>query len=121
MTRKNNIRYAPMTPADVAATVGMSNIIIAIEEMSELIQVLCKKLRCEGICTYPSRKGVEEVNAGIVEETADVMICLDTLKSLLGITPEELKEIRDYKMQRMTDICAETGIPIKRAKNENEG
>lgn len=62
--------------------------IIAMEEMSELTKEVCKDLRGE-LRRYD-----------IVEEFADVFICLNNLKLMYNITDEEIQEWVNYKTER---------------------
>ena len=63
---------------------------IPIEEMSELTQHLIKILR-----------GKEtKDNIGLLEELADVQICLDNLKIYFGINDDDFKYMMDIKFER---------------------
>lgn len=62
--------------------------IVAMEEMAELQQQLSKKIR-----------GYED-RTGILEEMADVYICLSTLECICNISPEEMQQAIDVKLQR---------------------
>ena len=61
---------------------------IAMEEFAELTQVISKQIR-----GYDNR-------IGLLEEMADAYICLEFLKSIFNITPEELQKAMDVKLQR---------------------
>ncbi len=61
---------------------------IAMEEFAELIQQISKQIR-----------GYDD-KIGLLEEMADVYICLEFLKSIFNITPEELQKAIDVKLQR---------------------
>ena len=65
-------------------------IIVAIEELSELQKELCKMLR----------KGSADNIENIKEEIADVSIMLDQLVYYLEIDKEELLEIQTEKLNR---------------------
>lgn len=64
--------------------------IIPIEEMAELTQHLSKLIR--------KRENYDET--GILEEIADVQICLDNLKILLDIDNEKLRYAMEVKFER---------------------
>ena len=61
---------------------------IAMEEFAELQQEICKQIR-----------GYDD-KIGLLEEMADAYICLEFLKSIFDITPEELQKAMDIKLQR---------------------
>lgn len=61
---------------------------IAMEEFAELTQQISKQIR-----GYDNR-------IGLLEEMADAYICLEFLKSIFDITPEELQKAMDVKLQR---------------------
>jgi len=71
-------------------------IIMAIEEMSELIKVLTKFLRLKNALDVKKT----EVAGMIAEERADVSIMLDQLRIIFGNSGMEM-HIRDYKMDRL--------------------
>jgi len=61
---------------------------ITMEEFAELTQQISKQIR-----GYDNR-------IGLLEEMADAYICLEFLKSIFDITPEELQKAIDVKLQR---------------------
>lgn len=61
---------------------------IAMEEFAELTQQISKQIR-----GYDNR-------IGLLEEMADAYICLEFLKFIFDITPEELQKSMDVKLQR---------------------
>lgn len=63
--------------------------IVCMEECSELIQAISKRLR-----------GKSDANDNLAEEMADVTICLHLLKEMYGITDEQLDEWIDRKTIR---------------------
>ena len=65
---------------------------IAMEEFAELTQAISKQIR-----GYDNR-------IGLLEEMADAYICLEFLKSIFNITPEELQKAMDVKLQRERNI-----------------
>ena len=66
-----------------------NQIIVAIEELSELQKELCKTLRGED--NYPH----------VVEELADVYIMLDYIKILYSIDGKELNDEINIKLNRL--------------------
>lgn len=65
-------------------------LVIPMEEMAELTQHLSKLLR----------KKENPDDTGLLEELADVQICIDNLKIALGIDNEKLKYAMDIKFER---------------------
>lgn len=65
---------------------------IPIEEMAELTQHLVKIIR--------GKETADGGNCGLVEEMADVQICLDNLKLYFCITDEQMQYAIDVKMER---------------------
>lgn len=63
-------------------------LIVAIEELSELQKELCKALRGK-----PNKED-------IIEELADVLIMLDQLKIYFKIEDDEIRDIIDQKIER---------------------
>ena len=61
---------------------------IAMEEFAELTQAISKQIR-----GFNNR-------IGLLEEMADAYICLEFLKSIFDISPEELQKAIDVKLQR---------------------
>ena len=68
-------------------------LIIAIEEMAELQQELSKIIR--------GKKEANRYNYSLLEELADVQICIDTIKQYSRITDDDLKYAIDTKMERI--------------------
>lgn len=67
---------------------GDAQIIVAIEELSELQKELCKSLR-------------SNYNYGnIVEEIADVEIMLEQMKIYFEINEDEIEEMKEIKIKR---------------------
>ena len=81
---------------------------IAIEEMSELTKALLKHRRAGEIGEY----NLSETMSGIVEELADVEICLEYLKLIYSQTEpdfnERVNEMIDYKV-RLVERRIENG------------
>lgn len=66
---------------------------IPIEEMAELTQHLTKIIR--------GKETADGGNCGLVEEMADVQICIDSLKKYFCITDEQMQYAIDIKMDRI--------------------
>ncbi len=71
-----------------------AQIMMAIEEMSELTKELCKYLRYKNF----NEKSVEEVVPNINEEIADVLNCIEQLEIMFD--SEKINEIRKAKIER---------------------
>lgn len=67
---------------------GDKQLIVAIEELSELQKELCKALRGK-----PNKEN-------IIEEFADVLIMLDQVKIYFKIEDDEIRDIIDQKIKR---------------------
>ena len=67
---------------------------IAMEECSELIQAISKCLRSKEMIPIETREH-------LIEEMADVMICLEQLKVIFHINEEELKCWIEAKENRL--------------------
>ena len=78
-----------------------------IEELSELIQAVCKHNRAFGGKKLSESSGCNEKDA-IIEEMADVMIMMSQLQYILGIGNLDL----DYRIERKLNR------QIERIKNE---
>ena len=80
-----------------------------IEEMAELTQALNKLWRAEqGYINeyydgYKKGAAVKICRESVIEETADVMICLEELKYILGVSDEEIKQYIDVKLNRQVE------------------
>jgi NTP pyrophosphatase (non-canonical NTP hydrolase) len=77
---------------------GHYNLIIVMEEMGELIQQISKQLRNKG----------DKYN--ILEEVADVELCLCYILEICGIGPVELNKAINVKADRLNDVLNEKGI-----------
>lgn len=76
--------------------------VVMIEELSELIQAASKWLRIRQR-GQTVRKSAEEVMENLVEELADVSITTDQIKHLLGIPEKRIREIRTEKILRTAE------------------
>ena len=77
--------------------------IITIEELGELTQALTKYLR---YMFYDDslRKDRIEIEEMIMEELADVELCLDKFKKLLCIEETDIAMIKEYKEKRLIHV-----------------
>ena len=77
--------------------------IITIEELSELTQALTKYLR---YMFYDDslRKDRIEIQEMIMEELADVELCLDKFKKLMCIEETDINMIKEYKEKRLNHV-----------------
>lgn len=80
-TKKNGIRYQSG---------------IAQEECAELIQAISKCLRSKEAIPIKERMN-------LIEEMADVMICIQQLQIMYHVTDEELHAMKQYKEKRLIE------------------
>ena len=71
---------------------------IHMEECAELIQAISKLNRNN----YNMSKYFD-VRNNVVEEIADVIVCIDQLQSILGISDNEIEEIVNRKISRQME------------------
>ena len=76
---------------------------ITIEELGELAQALSKYVR------YMSedatlRKGIIDIYNMIIEELADVEICLEKFKKMNYISQYEIDKMKEYKEKRLNHV-----------------
>lgn len=69
---------------------------IAMEECAELTQAISKCIRSKEL--IPIR---ERMN--LIEEMADVMICIQQLQIMYHVTDEELHAMKQYKEKRLIE------------------
>lgn len=72
-------------------------IIVAVEELSELQKELCKYLR---------DKYNEE---NLIEEIADVEIMLDQIRIFFDLDEKEINKIKDFKLERTKERMLNNG------------
>lgn len=77
--------------------------IITMEELGELSQALSKYIRYM-ISDDTLRKDRIEIQEMIMEEIADVEICLNKFKKLLCIDESDLNNIKHYKEKRLKHV-----------------
>ena len=85
---------------------GKLQLIISIEEMSELQKEICKDLRGKGNREH------------IIEEMADVQLVLDELKEYYGISQEEVYKVKRAKMLRTEKLYLEENKEEKEVAEE---
>lgn len=69
---------------------------IAQEECAELIQAISKCLRSKEAIPIKERMN-------LIEEMADVMICIQQLQIMYHVTDEELHAMKQYKKKRLIE------------------
>ncbi len=70
---------------------GSLNLVIAMEELGELQQAISKYLR--------GNRDIAPLN--ILEEMADVSLCMEWIKDIVGIKDEDLSKAINVKLNRM--------------------
>ena len=125
----NNLRIKQDTlvfdPSAAVKVLGKDQIITqTFEELGELTQALSKKKRSL-INDKTLRKSKEEIDDNLIEEIADVEICLRNLKLLFDIDEKSIKKKKYEKLRRMeklllSDDTKDTENIIKEAPCDNE-
>lgn len=77
----------------------LDRVIISIEELGELIQALSKYVRYIN-SDETLRNSKIEIEYMILEEIADVELCLTKLKNIMNIQEKELNYIKYFKQER---------------------
>lgn len=77
----------------------LDRVIISIEELGELIQALTKYVRYIN-SDETLRNSKIEIEYMILEEIADVELCLTKLKNIMNIQEKELNYIKHFKQER---------------------
>lgn len=77
----------------------LDRVIISIEELGELIQALSKYVRYIN-SDETLRNSKIEIEYMILEEIADVELCLTKLKNIMNIQEKELNYIKNFKQER---------------------
>lgn len=77
---------------------------IATEECAELIQAISKMSRAKDMGKYT------EARSHLIEEIADVIVCIDQLKIMFNIGDSQISEMVNFKIHRQ----------IERMKGEGE-
>lgn len=81
----------------------LDRVIITIEELGELTQALSKYVRYIN-SDETLRNSKYEIEYMILEEVADVEICLSKLKNIMNIEEKQLKYIKDFKQERFEKL-----------------
>lgn len=125
----NNLRIKQdaliFDPSAAVKVLGKDQIITqTFEELGELTQALSKKKRSL-INDKTLRKSKEEIDDNLIEEIADVEICLRNLKLLFDIDEKSIKKKKYEKLRRMeklllSDDTKDTENIIKEALCDNE-
>nr|DAJ19569.1 MAG TPA: nucleoside triphosphate pyrophosphohydrolase [Podoviridae sp. ct1Pw90] len=81
----------------------LDRVIITIEELGELTQALSKYVRYIN-SDETLRNSKYEIEYMILEEIADVEICLSKLKNIMNIDEKQLNYIKDFKQERFEKL-----------------
>ena len=81
----------------------LDRVIITIEELGELTQALSKYVRYIN-SDETLRNSKYEIEYMILEEVADVEICLSKLKNIMNIDEKQLNYIKDFKQERFKKL-----------------
>lgn len=77
----------------------LDRVVISIEELGELIQALSKYVRYIN-SDETLRNSKIEIEYMILEEIADVELCLTKLKNIMNIQEKELNYLKHFKQER---------------------
>ena len=81
----------------------LDRVIITIEELGELTQALSKYVRYIS-SDETLRNSKYEIEYMILEEIADVEICLSKLKNIMNIEEKQLNYIKHFKQERFKKL-----------------
>lgn len=81
----------------------LDRVIITIEELGELTQALSKYVRYIN-SDETLRNSKYEIEYMILEEIADVEICLSKLKNIMNIDGKQLNYIKNFKQERFEKL-----------------
>lgn len=81
----------------------LDRVIITIEELGELTQALSKYVRYIN-SDETLRNSKYEIEYMILEEIADVELCLSKLKNIMNIDEKQLNYIKDFKQERFKKL-----------------
>lgn len=81
----------------------LDRVIITIEELGELTQALSKYVRYIN-SDETLRNSKYEIEYMILEEIADVELCLSKLKNIMNIDEKQLIYIKDFKQERFKKL-----------------
>ena len=82
--------------SDIINHYGITNQLgIAMEECAELIQAISKMNRTDGDAEEYLKSKIN-----LEEEIADVMVCIDQIKTIYNISDSKISELANYKINR---------------------
>lgn len=93
----------------VADIYNAKQLIVAMEECAELIQAISKYLRLLGDGQPIACDKVPGAYENIAEECADVLIMIEQLRWVIGISDEHLSKMIDKKLERTIRRIKEHG------------
>ena len=76
---------------------------IHMEECAELIQAVSKMRRVKKACLEGKDADDSEVYYNLVEEIADVLICIEQMREMYAISESEIQMMIDRKIQRQEE------------------
>jgi len=82
----------------IARVYGEEQLGLCAEECAELIQALNKYRRMRS--GQPARGTINTARGDIIEEIADVLVTIEQVKYILGISEYELYGMMEYKLER---------------------
>ena len=95
----NPKRYINILAMSITVDGKAKKLQISQEECAELIQAISKKLR-----------GISKDNADILEELADVKICIDMITAICEFTASDVQRAIDVKIERERKRLNSLGI-----------
>lgn len=93
---------------EIIAKYGKLQLVIAIEEMSELTKEISKDLRGKGNREH------------IIEEMADVQLMLDQIKEYYNISQDDIYKIKRKKILRTQQRCLESKEEVQKEEVEEK-
>ena len=93
---------------EIIAKYGKLQLVIAIEEMSELTKEISKDLRGKGNREH------------IIEEMADVQLILDELKEYYNISQEDIYKVKRKKILRTQKMYLESSVEENKSEEKNQ-
>lgn len=116
MFAENAFTYKEIIKKAIYYFGGTIQKVVAIEELSELQKAIAKSIRHEGTKTFSTPLKEERIRTDIIEEMADVYICLDQLKEMFNIDDDSITFMKEKKIGRLNDRL--NGL-IQETKKEN--
>ena len=77
--------------------------LVQCEELSELAKAISKMRRKRYLQPSEEKRDDDDEYYGIVEEAADVLICIEQLKGMYGISDFEIQNVVDQKCRRQEE------------------